>query len=58
MIRKCILETNGYQIVFNLKSVDKPQADFIDSIVELKLDSRLGELSAKSIPTFSHFKDL
>lgn len=58
MIRKAILETNGYQIVFNLKSVDKPQADFVDSIVEFQLDSRLGELSARSIPTFIHFKDL
>lgn len=58
MIRKCLLETNGYQTIFNLKSVDKPQADSVELIVEFQLDPRLGELSAMSVPSFIHFKDL
>lgn len=58
MKKQCILETNGYRVVFTLKSVQKTKADFVDSICEFQLDPRLGELLARSVPTFIHFKDL
>ena len=58
MFRKCFLETNGYRIFFNLKSTDKPKADFVDSIIEFQLDPNLGEVLVRSVPGFIHFKDL
>ncbi len=52
------METNGYRISFNLKSVEGTEVDFVDSIVEFQLDPRIGELLVRSVPAFIHFKDL
>lgn len=58
MLRKCFLETEGYRIFFNSKSVEGTEADFVDSIVEFQLNPCLGELLVRSIPAFITFQDL
>lgn len=50
---KCLLETEGYQIVFNLKSLESTKED-LDLIVEFHLDC----FAVKSIPAFIAIKDL
>ncbi len=57
MNSKCLLETEGYQILFDLKTLDSTTKD-VDAVVEFILDPRLAEISVKSVPTFVAIKDL
>jgi hypothetical protein len=54
---KCFLETEGYRIVFELKSLETTKQE-IDLIVEFHLNSHLGDLAVKSIPAFISIQDL
>ena len=58
MKKKCVLETNGYRVFFHFRSVQTPEADYVESIVQFQIDSRLQELLVRSVPTLIHFKDL
>jgi len=58
MIKHYLLETDGYQVVFELKSMKEADEDVVDAIIEFRLDSRLGNLSIKSVPNFIYKKDL
>jgi hypothetical protein len=55
--RQCLLETEGYRIVFNLKGIEKTKTD-MDLIVEYQLDPHLGLVLVKSKPEFIAVKDL
>ncbi|MCL1467721.1 hypothetical protein [Argonema galeatum] len=57
MIDKCLLETDGYLVLFDLKNLDSSQ-EYFDLIVDFQLDSRIFEFSIKSIPSFIAIKDL
>lgn len=57
MIGKCLLETEGYKILFELKSLENSKQD-VDVIVEFQLNPHLGSLVVKSIPTFIAINDL
>lgn len=57
MIGKCLLETDGYKIIFELKSLETSKKD-VDLIVEFHLNPHLGSLVVKSVPTFTAIKDL
>ncbi|MBW4495552.1 MAG: hypothetical protein KME26_21200 [Oscillatoria princeps RMCB-10] len=57
MSGQCFIETDGYQIWFDLKSVDS-QKKYIDAVVEFRSDPRLCEVSVKSAPTFLAVSDL
>ncbi len=55
--RQCLLETEGYRIVFNLKSLENNQ-QIVDLIVEYQLDPQLCFVVVKSRPEFIAIKDL
>lgn len=57
MIGKCLLETEGYKIFFELKSLETSKQD-VDLIVEFQLNPHLGGLVVKSIPSIFAIKDL
>ncbi len=42
MISKCFLQTDGYQIVFNLQHLDTTK-NYIDTIIEFILDPVISE---------------
>ena len=58
MSRKCLLETNGYQILLHLKRVETTEEELFDTIFEFKLNPSLGETLVRSIPTIITLKDL
>lgn len=57
MLYQCLLETDGYQVLFDLKNLDASK-EYFDLIVDFQLDSRILEFSIKSIPSFIAIKDL
>ena len=57
MISKCFLETDGYQIVFELNSIENSQ-ELVDLVIELRLDPQLGEMLVQSIPCAIALQDL
>ncbi|GAB4203748.1 MAG: hypothetical protein Fur006_58350 [Coleofasciculaceae cyanobacterium] len=57
MIGKCLLETDGYQVLFQLKHLDTSK-EYFDAVIELMLDPHLTEVSLKSVPTFIAISDL
>jgi hypothetical protein len=54
---KCLLETEGYRILFEFKSLETTQKN-VDMMVEFELAPNLGSISVKSIPAFIAIKDL
>lgn len=57
MVSKCVLETDGYQIVFELNSIKNSQ-ELVDLVIELRLDPQLGEMLVRSIPCAIALQDL
>lgn len=57
MINRCTLETEGYQVTFNLESNSYSPED-IALEVEFRLNTQIKELSIKSIPSFIAINDL
>ena len=56
MIPKCVLETEGSQIVFELRSL--PTKKELDLIVNFRLEPQMGAFCVRSIPTFIALSDL
>lgn len=57
MIKRCQLETDGYLVIFDFKSIqDTP--DYMDLTIEFKLDKSISGISVKSIPNFISKDDL
>ena len=56
MISKCLLQTDGYHVVFNLQHLDTTK-NYIDTIIEFILDPVISEISLKSIPTLIALSD-
>ncbi len=50
MVNKCVLETDGYQIIFELSSIKNSQK-LVNLVIELRLDPQLGEMSVRSVPS-------
>ncbi|NEP09523.1 MAG: hypothetical protein F6K14_04680 [Symploca sp. SIO2C1] len=50
MVNKCFLETDGYQIIFELSSI-KDSQKLVNLVIELRLDPQLGEMSVRSVPS-------
>ncbi|NET54676.1 MAG: hypothetical protein F6K47_00230 [Symploca sp. SIO2E6] len=50
MLSKCFLETDGYQVIFELTSMENSQ-ELVNLIIELRLDSELGAMLVQSIPS-------
>lgn len=57
MTRKCVLETEGYQVSFDLKETQVSK-EYVDMVVELALDQHLGSIAVKSVPTLIAVRDL
>lgn len=57
MVSKCLLETEGYQILLELRSLETSKKD-VDMIVEFTLNPHLGSISVQSIPGLIALKDL
>lgn len=57
MTRKCVLETEGYQVSFDLKETQVSK-EYVDMAVELALDQHLGSITVKSVPTLIAVRDL
>lgn len=57
MISKCLLETDGYRVIFELKSLDMTK-EYVDTVIKFLPDPRLSNVSLKSIPTFIGIQDL
>jgi hypothetical protein len=54
---KCLLETEGYRIVFELKTLETTKQD-VDMVVEFQLNPCLSNMVVKSKPAFISIKDL
>lgn len=57
MTQKCVLETDGYQVSFDLKETPI-YAEDVEMVVELVLDQYLGSIAAQSVPTLIAVRDL
>lgn len=57
MFTQCLLETYGYQVFFELKSLEN-NTNLVDLAIQFILNPRLRELSVKSEPSFIAIKDL
>ena len=57
MTKKCVLETDGYQVSFDLKETQVSKK-YADMVVDLVLDQHLGSVAAKSVPTLIAVRDL
>jgi hypothetical protein len=57
MGKKCVIETDGYRVSFDLKDMQASK-EYIDMIVEFTLDQHLGDIMVKSVPTFIAASDL
>lgn len=57
MIGTCLLETDGYRVLFQLKHLDTSK-EYFDAVVEFMPDPHLAKISLKSVPTFIAISDL
>jgi len=57
MIEKCFLETHGYQVLFKLNDIQDSQ-EYINMVIELRLDPHIGDIMVRSISTFIALNDL
>ncbi|NEQ63979.1 MAG: hypothetical protein F6K21_00285 [Symploca sp. SIO2D2] len=57
MVSKCFLETDGYQIIFELNSIENNQ-ELVNLVIELRLDPQLGEMLVRSVPSAITFPNL
>jgi len=50
MVSKCFLETDGYQIIFELNSIENSQ-ELVNLVIELRLHPQLGKMLVRSVPS-------
>lgn len=57
MINRCVLETKGYSIVFELKNYNLA-VEMVDLVLEFQLNPHIKDFYLRSIPSYITFKDL
>ncbi|MDB9510159.1 hypothetical protein PN499_02910 [Kamptonema animale CS-326] len=57
MINRCVFETKGYSIIFELKS-NNLELGVVDLLLEFQLNPHIKDFSIRSIPSYIDLKDL
>jgi hypothetical protein len=57
MAKKCLLETDGYRVSFDLNSGENSK-EYVDLVVELTLNKHLGSVAVRSVTTCITISDL